>query len=258
MTLNAGGGTLGGTWQNKYLQVSGVISGTGGLTVEDSDNASQVADVILSGVNTYTGNTVIGNNVVLQITGAGKLGSGSYAGAIANSGTLNYNSSANQTLSGVISGTGALQKNNSGTLTLSSTVANTYSGGTTINAGIVSLGTGGGVTSHQDALGTGSVSVNSGGELRLWISNTDSYTIDNAFTLNGGTVHGEDGIYDLSGAMTLAAGGGTLSGKWSGKGITVSGTISGTGALTIDEQAGGNAHGGFKTIGCQQLPGSCQ
>ena len=240
MTLNAGGGTLGGTWQNKYLQVSGVISGTGGLTVEDSDNASQVADVILSGVNTYTGNTVIGNNVALQITGAGKLGSGSYAGAIANSGTLNYNSSANQTLSGVISGTGALQKNNSGTLTLRSTVANTYSGGTTINDGIVSLGTGGGVTSDQDALGTGSVSVNSGGELRLWISNTGSYTIDNAFTLNGGTVHGEDGIYDLSGAMTLAAGGGTLSGKWSGKGITVSGTISGTGALTIDEKAGGN------------------
>ena len=148
-------------------------------------------------------------------------GSGSFSGIIGNS---NWGA------------TYSITKAGSGTQTLNGTVANTYSGGTTINGGIISLGTGGGVTSHQDALGTGAVTANSGGELRLWISNTGSYTIDNAFTLDGGTVHGEDGLYDLTGAMTLAAGGGTLSGKWSSKGITVSGLISGSGALTIDEK----------------------
>ena len=229
--------TLDGNWiigTNHDL----IMNGTAG-SGSDPLIKSGGGTLTLAGANTYTGATTVTAGT-LEIGGAGSLGSGSYAGTIANSGAFEYNSSANQTLSGVISGTGSVVKGNSGTLTLGSTVANTYSGGTTINDGIISLGTGGGVTSHQDALGTGAVTANSGGELRLWISNTGSYTIDNAFTLDGGTVHGEDGIYDLSGAMTLAAGGGTLSGKWSGKGITVSGTISGTGALTIDEKAGGN------------------
>ena len=224
-----------GTNNGDGADFAGVIGGTGALTKTGTGTQT------LSGVNTYTGATTVTSGT-LEVAGSGVLGGGNYGSSITvgSGGMLKLSTDANQTLSGVISGTGALQKNNSGTLTLRSTVANTYSGGTTINDGIVSLGTGGGVTSDQDALGTGSVSVNSGGELRLWISNTGSYTIDNAFTLDGGTVHGEDGIYDLSGAMTLAAGGGTLSGKWSGKGITVSGTISGTGALTIDEKAGGN------------------
>ena len=229
--------TLDGNWiigTNHDL----IMNGTAG-SGSDPLIKSGGGTLTLAGANTYTGATTVTAGT-LEIGGAGSLGSGSYAGTIANSGAFEYNSSANQTLSGVISGTGSVVKGNSGTLTLGSTVANTYSGGTTINDGIISLGTGGGVTSHQDALGTGAVTANSGGELRLWISNGGSFTIDNAFTLDGGTVHGEDGIYDLSGAMTLAAGGGTLSGKWSGKAITVSGTISGTGALTIDEKAGGN------------------
>jgi len=61
----------------------------------------------LSGVNTYSGDTAIGNSI-LEVGGGGQLGSGSYAGAILNSGRLLYNSSADQSLSGAISGTGAL------------------------------------------------------------------------------------------------------------------------------------------------------
>ncbi len=114
-------------------------------------------------------------------------------------------------------------KTGAGTLSLTGTTANTYSGGSTINAGVVSLGTGGGTTSHQDALGTGAVTVNSGGELRLWINNTASFTLDNAFTLDGGTIHSEDGQYDITGTMALSAGGGTLSGKWDNKYVQVSG-----------------------------------
>ena len=62
----------------------------------------------------------------LEIGGAGQLGSGTYAGTISNSGTLDYNSSADQTLSGIISGTGDLEVNGAGTLTLSAD--NTYTG----------------------------------------------------------------------------------------------------------------------------------
>ena len=149
-------------------------------------------------------------------------------------------------------------KTGAGTLSLTGTTANTYSGGSTINAGVVSLGTGGGTTSHQDALGTGAVTVNSGGELRLWINNTASFTLDNAFTLDGGTIHSEDGQYDITGTMALSAGGGTLSGKWDNKYVQVSGVISGAGALTIDEVAssqnghvilsGANTYSGATTV----------
>jgi autotransporter-associated beta strand protein len=95
-------------------------------------------NVLLKGVNTYTGNTGVGNGT-LEIGGAGKLGNGSYGGLIqiGGGGTLKVNTSANQTLSGVISGIGGLVKDGAGTLTLST--VNTYTGGTIVNGGILSL-----------------------------------------------------------------------------------------------------------------------
>ena len=63
----------------------------------------------LSGVNTYSGGTAIGNGA-LEIGGAGQLGSGAYTGAVVNAGRFIYNSTSNQLLSGPISGTGALVK----------------------------------------------------------------------------------------------------------------------------------------------------
>ncbi len=144
-------------------------------------------------------------------------------------------------VSAQINNDGSVSKTGAGTMTFGSTTANSYSGGTTIDGGVISLGSGGGAdTSHQDALGSGAVTVNSGGELRFWISNLGSYTIDNNFTLDGGVVHGEDGSYDISGTMGLSAGGGTLSGKYSNKPLTVSGAISGAGPLTIDQLHGGS------------------
>jgi len=61
----------------------------------------------LTGVNTYSGDTAIDGGV-LTIGGEGQLGSGSYAGAIVNSGKLLYGSVSNQTLCGAISGIGSL------------------------------------------------------------------------------------------------------------------------------------------------------
>ena len=103
-----------------------VISGTGSLT------QNSTGKLTLTGNNTYTGATTI-NSGTLTIGGAGSLGSGSYAGNIANGGVFDYDSAASLTLSGLISGSGALVKTGAGTLTVSA--SNSYTGGTILSGG---------------------------------------------------------------------------------------------------------------------------
>ncbi|HEX8916834.1 MAG TPA: autotransporter-associated beta strand repeat-containing protein [Humisphaera sp.] len=143
---------------------------------------------------------------------------------------------------GTIDGaTASLLKTGAGTLTLSNTTDNTFAGGTTINGGVLSLGTGGtgANTSTVAALGTGTVTVNAGGTLRLWIQNSGTFAYANPVVVDGGAVHGEDGINTLTGPLTIGAGGATLSSKWNGKTLTVSGPITGAGTLTVRSSADG-------------------
>ena len=117
------------TGDNTFAMAIGQAGGTTTLTKSGSGKW------VLTGINTYTGTTTI-NDGTLQIGGAGRLGNGTYGGAISlasATATFHYNSSANQTLNGTISGSGALIKSGSGVLTL--TGANTYTGMTTINQG---------------------------------------------------------------------------------------------------------------------------
>ncbi|MFD0892094.1 autotransporter-associated beta strand repeat-containing protein [Luteolibacter ambystomatis] len=146
----------------------------------------------------------------------------------ANNGTWTFNGT------GILAGTGTLTKNGTGTLTLANTTANTFSGGTTINGGILSIGTGGtgANTSTVSALGTGLVNINTGGTLRLWIQNSNTFTYANNLSINGGTVLNEDGISNLTGTVAVGASGATLTSKWTGKDMTFSGILSGTGAVT--------------------------
>src|SRR5262249_5988598 len=85
--------------------------------------------------------------------------SGSIAGNVTNNGTFAINRSDTFTFGGIISGSGAFQQNGAGTTIF--TAANTYTGGTTINAGTLQLGSGGSLAP------TGALTINAGGTFNL-------------------------------------------------------------------------------------------
>ena len=187
------------------LTLDGVVSGTLGLT-KSANNA-----LILAGVNTYSGDTVIGAGT-LRIDGSGQLNSGSYAGNITDNGALTYNSTAAQVLAGFISGTGALT-NSAGALTLSSS-ANNYSGGTTVS------GTGALALSTGTSAGTGPINLVSSGTL------IPAGTYTNPVAINGSVSIAPSAGPTFSGLFT---GSGTLNISLPGSMIM---NLSGTGAGT--------------------------
>ena len=104
--------------------LSGVISGTGLLQVNNGT-------LTLSGANTYTGGTTISGGT-LQVGTNGTSGSLG-CGNVTNNSSLIFNHSDNVTFGSAISGTGSVVQNGSGTLTLNG--ANTYTGATTVSNG---------------------------------------------------------------------------------------------------------------------------
>ena len=209
---------------------------------------------------------VFGNNVSLagnagmtlwnqsaRITGTLGLAGNNFTVAQSGTGTRTL------TLAGPVTGTGGIVMNaaNNKTLILSNTDApNTYSGGTTITAGTVSLGTGGtsANTSHVGALGTGAVAINTGGTLRLWIKNDASFSIANNLTINGGTLRNEDGNHTISGTVSIGTSGATFQAVYSGKNLSLGNTISGNGPVTIQagsgqvRMTGANTYNGSTTV----------
>ncbi len=230
--INLGGKTLtvtnGGPF-NGVIQDGGIGGGTGGgLTVAGNE-------LDLGGVNTYTGATTImggailallspgsiatssgvsltGANAVLDISGSGtgqtiqdlsgvagsRVSLGGFALTV---GTANSTSFAGTIADGGLSGGtgGSLVKVGTGTLTLGGT--NTYTGGTTINGGMINF-------NSANNFGTGAITLDGGG-LQWAAGNTA----------------------DISAQLApLGAGGGTF--DTNGNNVTLASTISGTGALT--------------------------
>ena len=92
----------------------------------------------MTGENTYTGGTTISAGV-LQIGDGGT--TGNIVGNVSNNSVLAFNRSDAASFGGSISGAGSLEQRGLGRLTL--TGASIYTGGTTINAGMLQIGNGG-------------------------------------------------------------------------------------------------------------------
>ncbi|WP_157152685.1 DUF4347 domain-containing protein, partial [Cellvibrio sp. BR] len=246
----AGSVTLGSntltSWITADTTFSGGISGTGGLSVNQSGAATFA--LTLSGTNTYTGNTTAMNFGSLRLDGDASVSSSSYLRANGNSvitllsnqtvGSLGSNSATatvnlgsftlsaggdntTTTVAGVVSGTGNLVKQGSGTMTLTAT--NTYSGTTTVSAGTLAV-------ASDSNLGSNTVTLALGATLDI----SGATNIDNAIALSGDATVSTSANATLSGvisgAHTLAKSGAAaliLSGSNTYAGTTVSaGTLS--------------------------------
>ena len=209
VTLGTGGGGIAATGSNT-LTVAGVVAGSNALTINGANQTGTVA--LSSATNSYSGNTTITSGK-MQISGAGKLGSGTYSGTISNSGTFQYSSSAAQTLSGAISGGGNLIKDTSSSSTLTLSVSNSYSGGTSVQSGIVKAG-------NASAFGSGDITVGANAN-SLGTIDLNGLTISNNLILNGGSTGGA-----VTNSSTTAA---TASGS-----VTIGSATSIDGANTLN------------------------
>ena len=140
------------------------ITGTTGLTKSGAGNLT------LHNTNTYTGAVTINGGTVTVGDGTTNGTLGGTGTITANAGgTLAVNRSDTVTLNRVVTGEGSLVQNGSGTLAIP--VRQTYTGGTTVNAGIVDLTAGGGAGGTIN----GTATVNTGGILRLSTGDATGY-----------------------------------------------------------------------------------
>jgi fibronectin-binding autotransporter adhesin len=220
VTISASSGTL-------QLN-SNTINGTAGLGILiDNSNAFTLtisAPMKVGNAETWTNNS--GN---LFTVGAG--------GVDTNSKALTINGTGNTTISGVVSNGGSLTKSGTGTLTLSG--ANTYTGTTTVSAGILNI-------QNATALGApaGSTTVSSGATLQLQgviTVGADALTISgtgasgqNGALVNVSGTNNYGGLLTLGAATTISSDSGTLN-------LTNVGTITGaTFGLTLTGSGNGS------------------
>lgn len=209
--------------KNYTFAGSGKITGT--VTFAKTNSGT----LVVLTPNDYSGVTTIGQGTVQLGNGvtAGALGTG----LIVDNGQVVMNEPGNATLGNVVNGTGSLVQAGTGMLTL--TGANAYSGGTTISAGVLQVGTGG-------AMGNGSVADGTS----LVFNNSGSNGVTGNITGGGNVVLAGSGTVVLTGNNTYSGGtsvsNGTLLvnntvGSGTGThGVTVfnGGALSGSGSVT--------------------------
>ena len=162
----------------RTLKLQGILSGSGGLSLEDPAAGMSVVNrgFILTGANTMNGTLTIAAGVPVRVGGVpgatdvGQSGAdafGSLGGAtVVNNGTLTFSRTDAHSAANAISGTGALRIGipvadgfgNTSTQTLTYTGTASHTGATTVNNGTLIVGTGG-------SLGGSSVSVSATGIL---------------------------------------------------------------------------------------------
>lgn len=236
--IRVGDGTAAGTG---YTAIIGsALIGSGEL------NKTDLGTLILTGVDTYTGNTTITDGT-LQLGNGGT--TGSITGNVTDNGVLVFNRSDNIIFSGTISGAGIVNQSGSGASAL--TGANSYTGGTTISAGTL-VGSAGG-------FGTGAILDNAA----LIIDQHSDASFANAingtgaFTKQGTGSLELTGVSALSGVTTVMAGRLAVNGSLAGSLVTVqngatlggSGTVGGVIAQTGSMIGPGNSIGTLTVAG---------
>ena len=184
IAIISSGGTI-QTPSSGSATLSGALTGSGGLTFTGTGTT------VLTGSNTYSGGTTVASGTLQGNTS-------SMQGSITNNGRVVFDQPGTGTFSGTIAGSGAVVLQNTGTVVLSG--SNSYSGGTTVSGGTLSVagssptGTGDVVVASAGTLmGTGTISgnVNVAGVFKP--GNSPGYlSILSNFTLNSNSTYVED------------------------------------------------------------------
>ncbi len=213
-TLIVGSSNLSTVFSGRISRSGG---GLAGLTKEGTGTLT------LTGTNDFTGATTISAGT-LQLGNGGTMGTLTST-SVVNNATLAFNHSNNTSFGSEISGTGAVTKAGAGNLTLSA--ANSYQGGTTINAGTLSV-------AANNNLGDASGTLTFGGGT---LQTTASFITSRATTLNsgGGTFDvamtlRQDAVIDGAGGLTKS-GAGTL--VLNGSNTYQGGTTINAGTITV-------------------------
>jgi autotransporter-associated beta strand protein len=198
------------------LSFPGLISGNGTLTKLGSNTLT------LTGNNTYSGLTTISAGT-LSIGGT----AGFIPGNILNNAALSFSRSNDITYPGNISGTGTLTKLGNGFLSLTGT--NSFTGGTTISAGTLNVGS-------ANAIGSSGALTFTGGTLQYSASNATDYSSRIASSTSAISIDTNGRNVTFSSAIAATNTGGL--------------TKLGLGTLTL---SGNNAYTGTTTISAGTL-----
>jgi fibronectin-binding autotransporter adhesin len=182
--VNLGAQTL--TLSGAAGSFNGVIAGGGGLNVSGGSET-------LLGSNVYIGGTTVAGSAQLQLGNGGT--TGSIVGNVIDNGSLVFDRSNAVGFAGTVSGSGSLAQAGSGVLML--TGANSYTGGTTINAGTLQLGSGG---------STGSLVGNVADNGMLVLDRSNALTLAGVISGGGSLAQEGAGVSILTGTNTYTGG----------------------------------------------------
>ncbi|MFS7253804.1 autotransporter outer membrane beta-barrel domain-containing protein [Rahnella rivi] len=222
-SINLNGTTTGVQLDGATGTLANSLSGNGVVGIQGA------SAVTLSGDNSGFGGTFTTDiNSSLTAGTAQHLGTA----AISNDGALVLDTATDWTFNNVVSGGGTLEKSGTGNLSIGS--SNTYTGGTTVSAGTLTL------TNAQGA-GTGTATIAAPGTL--------------AVSLTGGNF---SNAIDNSGLLTLSGGGNTLSSAITGSGTN---QISATDLVISGDNSGFTgvwdlASGSTSTVAAEQNLGA--